>query len=220
MHKKQQMWVWSLGQEDPLEKEMTTHSSIPAWKIPWIEEPSWLQFVGSQRVGHDWAHTLRCSFAQSGPTLCNPMTAAHQTSLSLIISQSLAKFMSIASVMSSSHLILWCPLLLLPPVFPSIRDFSNESAVRIRWPKYWSFSFSISPSNKYSGFISLKIDWFVLLAVKGTFRSLFQHHNSKASILWHSAFFMVQLSNLYMTTEKTIALTNTDLCRQTDYSAF
>ena len=103
-------------------------------------------------------------------------------------------FMSIASVMSSSHLILWGPLLLLPSIFPSIRDFSNESAVRIRWSKYWSFSFSISPSNEYSGLIFFIIDWFDLLAVQGTLRSLLQHHKSKASILWHSAFFMAQLS--------------------------
>ena len=121
-------------------------------------------------------------------------TAAHQASLSLTISWSLPKFMSIASVMPTSHLILWCPLLLLPSIFPSTRDFSNELAVHIRWPKYWSFSFSISPSNNYSGLISLKIDWFYLLAVQGTLRSLFQHYNSKVSILWHSSFFMIQLS--------------------------
>ena len=203
MHKKQEMWVWSLGQEDPLEKEMTTHSSIPAWKIPWIEEPSRLQFMSSQRVGHDWAHTLCCSFAQSGPTLCNPMTAACQTSLSLIISQSLAKFMSIASVMTSSHLILWCPLLLLPSIFPSIRDFSNESAVRIRWPKYWSFSFSISPSNKYSGFISFKIHCFDILVDQGTLRSLLQFKGINSL---HSILFTVQLSQPYVITGKTIAL--------------
>ena len=115
--------------------------------------------------------------------------------------------MFIASVMLSSHLILWHSLLLLPSIFPSIRDFSNELSVRIRWPKYWCFSFSISPSNEYSGLISLKIDWFDLLAVQGTFRSLPQHHSLKASILWHSAFFMVQLSQLYVTTGNTIALT-------------
>ena len=122
-------------------------------------------------------------------------------------SWSLPKFMSFASVMPSGHLILWCPLLLLPSIFPSIRDFSNESAVHIRWPKYWSFSFSISPSNKYSGFISLTIDWLDSLAVQGAFRSLIQHHSWKASILSLSAFFLVQFSQLYMTTGKTIALT-------------
>ena len=114
--------------------------------------------------------------------------------------------MSIAFVMPSSHLILWC-LLLLPSIFPSITDFSNELAVHIRWPKYWSFSFSISLSNEYSGLISLKIDWFDLLAVQGTLRSLLQHHSLKASILWCSALFTVQLSQLYMTTGKTTALT-------------
>ena len=135
-----------------------------------------------------------------------PWTAARQASLSLTISQSLLKFMSIASVMPSNHLILWCPLL-LPSIFPSMRDFSNESAVLIRWPKYWSFNFSISPSSKYSGLISLKIDWFDFLAVQGTLRSLLQHHSLNALILRHSTFFMVQLSQLYMTTGKTIALT-------------
>ena len=109
--------------------------------------------------------------------------------------------------MPSNHLILCCPLLLLPSIFPSIRVFSNESALHIRWPKYWSFSFSISPSNEYSGLISFSMDWMDLLAVQGTLKSLLQHHSSKASILWHSAFFIVQLSHPYMTTGKTIALT-------------
>ena len=136
-----------------------------------------------------------------------PWTAAHQASLSLIISQNLPKFMSIASVIPSRHLILWCPLLLLPSIFPSIRDFSNELAVYIRWPKYWSFSFSISACGEYSGLISLKIDWSDLLAVQGSLRSLLQHHNLKASILQHSSLFIVQLSQLYMTTGKNIALT-------------
>ena len=117
------------------------------------------------------------------------------------------KFMSIASVMLSSHLILWCPLLLQRSIFPSIRDFSNESSICIRWPKYWSFSFSISPSSEYSGLISLKIHWLKLLAFQGTVRSLLQHHSSKASILWHSAFFKIQLSQPYVTIGKTIALT-------------
>ena len=136
-----------------------------------------------------------------------PWTAAHQTSLSLTISPNLPKFMSIASVMPSRHLILWCPLLFLPSIFPSIRDFSNESAVYIRWAKYCSFSFSISPSSEYSGLISLKIDWFDLLAVQGTVRSLLQHHSSKASILWRSAFIKVQLWQPCVTTGKTIGLT-------------
>ena len=115
--------------------------------------------------------------------------------------------MSIVSVMPSNHLILCCPLLLLPSVFPSIRVFSSESILHIRWPKYWSFSFRISPSNEYSGLISFRMDWLDLLAVQGTLKSLLQHHSSKASILWCSAFFIVQFSHLYMTTGKTIPLT-------------
>ena len=136
-----------------------------------------------------------------------PWTAAHQASLSITNYQSSLKLMSIELVVPSSHLILCCPLLLLPSILPSIRVFSNESAVYIRWPKYWSFSFSISPSNEYSGLISFRMDWLDLLAVQGMFKSLLQHHSSKASILRHSAFFIVQLSHPYMTTGKTIALT-------------
>ena len=134
-------------------------------------------------------------------------TAARQASLSLISSRSLLKLISIESVMPSNHLILCCPLLLLPSVFPSIRVFSSESALHIRWPKYWSFSFSISPSNEYSGLISFRIDSFDLLAVQGTLKSLLQHHSSKASILWCSASIMVQLSHPYITNGKTTALT-------------
>ena len=136
-----------------------------------------------------------------------PWTAAHQDFLSITNSQSLLKFMSIELLMPSNHLILCHPLLLLPSVFPSIRVFSNESALRIMWPKYWIFSFSISPSSEHSGLISFRIDWFDLLAVQGTLKSLLQHHGSKALILQCSAFFMVQLSHLYMITGKTIALT-------------
>ena len=137
-----------------------------------------------------------------------PWTAAYQVSLSITNSQSLLKPMSIMSLMPFNHFILCCPLLFLPSIFPSIRVFSNESALHIRWPKYWSFSFSISPSNEYSGLISCRIDWLDLLAVQGTLKSLLQHPSSKASILWHSsAFFIVQLSHPYMTTGKTIALT-------------
>ena len=137
--------------------------------------------------------------------LAVPWTAAHQTSLSITNSQSLLKLMSIELLMPSNHLILCHPLLLLPSIFPSIRDFSNESVLCIRWPKYWSFS--ISPSNEYSGLISFRMDWLNLLAVQGTLRSLLQHHSSKASVLQCSAFFIVQLSHPYMTTGKTIALT-------------
>ena len=135
-----------------------------------------------------------------------PWTAIHQASLSITNSWSLLKLMSIKSVMPSNHLILCHPLLLLPSIFSSIRVFYNES-VCIRWPKYCSFSFSISPSNEYSGLISFRMDWLDLLAVQGTLKKLLQHHSSKASILRHSAFFIVQLSHPYMTTGKTIALT-------------
>ena len=135
------------------------------------------------------------------------MIAARQASLSITNSQSLLKLMSIKSVMPSSHLILCCPLLLLPPTTPSIWVFSNESTLRIRWPKYWSFSFSINPSNEHPGLISFRMDWLDLLAVQGTLKSLPQHHSSKASILQCSAFFIVQLSHPYMTTGKTISLT-------------
>ena len=136
-----------------------------------------------------------------------PWTTARQASLSITISQSPPKPIPIELVMPSSHLILGRPLLLLPSIFPSIRVFSNESALHIRCPKYWSFSFSISPSNEHPGLISLRMDWLDLLAVQETLKSLLQHHNSKASILWHSAFFIVQFSHPYMTTRKTIALT-------------
>ena len=135
-----------------------------------------------------------------------PWTAAHQASLSITNSQSLLKLISIELVMPSNHLVLCCPLL-LPSVFPSIRVFSNESVLHIRWLKYWSFSFSISPSNEYSGLVSFRMDWFDFLAVQGTLKSFLQYHSSKSSILWRSAFFMVQLSHPYVTTGKTIALT-------------
>ena len=134
-----------------------------------------------------------------------PWTIARQASLSFTISWSLFKLMSIELVMPSNHLILCCRLLLLPSVFPSIRVFSNESVLRIRWPKYWSFS--ISPSNEYSGLISFRIEWFDLLAVQRTLKSLLQHHSSKASILRRLVFSMVQLSHPYMATGRTIALT-------------
>ena len=136
-----------------------------------------------------------------------PWITAHQASLSITNSWSLLKLMSIESVMPSNHLILCRPLLLLPSIFPSIRVFSNESTLRMRWRKYWSFSFSISPSNEHRGLISFRMDWLDLHAVQGTLKSLLQHHSSKASILQHSAFFTVQLSHPYMTTGKTIALT-------------
>ena len=140
-----------------------------------------------------------------------PWTAACQAPLSITNSWSLLKLLSIESVMQSNHLILCCPLLLLPSIFPRIRVFSNESAHHIRWPKYWSFSFSVSPSNEYSGLTSSRMDWLDLLAIQGTLKSLLQHHSSKASILRRSVFFIVQLSHPYMTTGKTIALTRQTL---------
>ena len=136
-----------------------------------------------------------------------PWTAARQAPLSITIPWSLLRFMFTESMLPPNHLILCHPFLLPPSIFPSIRVLSNESALRIRGPKYWSFSFSISPSNEYSALIFFRIDWFDLLAVQGTLKSLLQHHDSKASILWHSAFFMIQLSHLYTIIGKTIALT-------------
>ena len=136
-----------------------------------------------------------------------PWTATHQASPSITYSWNLPKLKPIESVMPSNHLILCCPLLLLPSIFPSIRVLSSELVLHIRWPKYWSFSFNISPFNEYSGLISFRVDWLDLLAVQGTLKNLLQHHSSKASILWRSAIFMVQLSHPYITTGKIIALT-------------
>ena len=152
-----------------------------------------MKFSSVQSLSHVWLFVT-------------PWTAACQASLSITNSRSSLRLTSIESVMPASHLILCCPLLLLPSIFPSIRVFSNESAVRIRWPKYWSFSFNICPSNEHSGLISFRMDWLDLLAVQGTLKSLLQHHSSKTSILQHLAFFTVQLSHPYMTTGKTIAL--------------
>ena len=147
-------------------------------------------------------------------------TVAHQASLSITNSQGLLKRMSVESVMPSNHLILCHPLLLLPSIFPSIKVSSNDSALRIRWPKYWRFSFHISSSNEYSGMISFRMDWFDLLAVRGTLKSLLQHHSSKASILRCSAFFIVQLLHPYMTTGKTIALTRQTFVDKVMYLLF
>ena len=172
---------------------------------------SWLFFSEQSTNGSDVslqspfvivAQSLSCV-----PLFVTPWAAELQVSLSFTVSGSLLKPMSIESVMQSNHLILCCPLLLLLSIFPIIRVFSYELALHIRWPKYWSFSFSISPSNEYSGLISFRIDWFDLLAVQGILKSLLQHHSTRASILRCSAFFIVQLLHLYMTTGKTIALT-------------
>ena len=147
--------------------------------------------------------TIRRSIGSSVQSLSHvqlfttPWTAAYQASLSITNSWSLPKSMCTESVMPSSHLILCRPLLLLPSVFPSIKVFPNQSVLHIRWPEYWSFSFSISPSNEYSGLISFRMDWFDLLAVQGTLKSLLQHHSSKASILWHLDFFRIQLTSIY-----------------------
>ena len=165
-------------------------------------------------VEHQWVNTtygkIQSSSFQSFSRVwlfATPWITSRQTSLSITSSQSLLTLMSIELMMPSSHLILCHPLLLLPPIPPSNRVFSNESTVCMRWPKYWSFSFSISPSNEHPGLISFMMDWLDLLAVPGTLKSLLQHHSSKASIFWCSAFFTVQLSHPYMTTGKIIALT-------------
>ena len=157
-----------------------------------------IQFSSVQLLSHVWLFVT-------------PWIAACQASLSITNSQSLLKLISIELVMPSNHLIFYWPLLLLPSIFPSSRVFSNESALCIRWPKYWSFSFNISPSNEYSGLISFRMDQLDFLAVQGILKNLLQHHSSKESILWHSGFFMVQLSHPYMTTRKTIALTRGSL---------
>ena len=153
----------------------------------------------------DWMPWSSFSECWAFQLFATPWTAALQSSLSITNSRNLLKLMSIESVMLSNYLILFCPLLLPPWNLPSIRVFSNEPVLHMRWPKYWSFSFSISPSNEHSGLISFRMDWFHLLAVQGTLKSLLQHHSSKTPILWHSAFFIVQLSCPYIT-GKTIAL--------------
>ena len=173
-----------------------------AWRGGEFEE-EWIQL-------YVWMSSLTSSVQFSCSVVSDsvtPWTAARQASLSITNSWSPPKPMSIESMMPSNHLIPCRPLLLLPSIFPSIRGFSNKSALRIRWPKYWSFSFSISPSNEHPGLISFRMDWLDLLAVQGTLKSLLQHHSSKASILRLSAFFTVQLSHPYMTIGKTIALT-------------
>ena len=153
------------------------------------------------------SHAVFSLVTELCPTFCDPMDCNMPEFLFITNSWNLLKVMYIEAVVPSNHLILCFPLLLKPSIFPSIRVFSNESVLRIRWPKYWSFSFSISPSNEYSGMIYFRMDWLALLAVQGILKSLLQHHSSKASVLWCSAFFMVQLSHPHMTTGKTIALT-------------
>ena len=168
--------------------------------------------IGRQSFSH-WT-TSSVQSLSCVQLFATPWIAARQASLSITNSRSSFRLKSIQSVMPSSHLILCRPLLLLPPIPPSIRVFSNESTPHMRWAKYWSFSFSISPTNEYLGLTSFRIDWFDLLAVQGTLKSVLQHHSSKPSIIWHSAFFMVQLSHSYMTTGETIALIR--LCWQSN----
>ena len=191
---------------------MAIHSSILAWRTSWTEESGRLQSMGSQRVGHHWEtkhstflkqFSVQFSSVQSLSCVqlfSTPWIAACQACLSITNSRSSLRLTSIKSVMPSSYLILCHPLLLLPPIPPNIRVFSNESTLCMRWPKYWSFSFSIIPSKEIPGLISFRKDWLDLLAVQGTLKSLLQHHSSKASILQCSAFFTVQLSHPYMTT--------------------
>ena len=191
---------------------LTSHSKISGSRWVWVITPSWLSglwryflysfSVYSCHLSLISSASVQFSSAQSLSRVqlfATPWMAACHASLSLTNSWSLLKLMPIESVMPSNHLILCYPLLLLPPIPPSIRVFSNESTLRMRWPKYWSFSFSIIPSNEHPGLISFRMDWFGLLAVQGTLKSLLQHHSSKASIFWHSAFFTVQLSHPDMT---------------------
>ena len=176
------------------QKTLNNQSNLDKEKWSWGNQAPWVQFITIQLLSR-----VRL--------FATPWTAASQASLSITNSRSLPKPMSIESVMPSNHLILCHPLLLLPSIFPSIRVFSNESALHIRWTKYWSFSFNISPSNEHLGLISFRMDWLDLLAAQWTVKSLLQHHSSKASILWYSALFIVQLSHPYLTTGKTVALT-------------
>ena len=252
----QETLVRSLGREDPLEKEMAIHSSILAWRIPWMEKPSRLQSMGSQRVGHDWVTSpsiitqrVKChvteldvvhpsyhavslpgnlrwekaqgdwvqahesasvqfsSVPQSRLTLCDPMN--HSTP-GVPVHHQFVEFTQTHAHRVSDAIQPPHPLSSPSPPAPnppSIRVFSNESTLCMRWPKYWSFSFNISPFNEHPGLISFRMDWLDLLAVQGTFKSLLQNHSPKASILWYSAFFTVQLSHPYVTTGKTIAFT-------------
>ena len=166
--------------------------SAVVWHFPFDSYQYYMNYISICIM-----HIQFSSVTQPCPTLCNTRTAVCQVSESIINSQSLLKLLSTELVTPSNHLILWRPLLLLPSVFPSIRVISNESVLCNRWPKYWSFSISISHSNEYSGLISTRVDWLDLLAVQGTLKSLLQHHNSKASILWPSAFLIVQLTSIH-----------------------
>ena len=203
---------------------MATLSCILAWRIPWTEKPNRLQSMGfkepnkTERLNtHTHTHTHVCMLSHV-QLFVTPWTTACQPTRSITSSWSLLKLMSIGSIIPSSHLNHCRPLLLLPPVFPSIRVFFNESVLHIRRPKYWSFSFNISPSNEHPGLISFRMDLLDLLAIQGTLKSLLQHYSSKASILWLSAFFIVQLSHPYMTTGKTIVFTRWTFANKGPYS--
>ena len=205
-----------------LSRTFVSHRKLPIFPVLVFHTESYKRASQCSFVceRHCWSQLLICfsfsisatfsrfSSVQAGVSNSLPChIAAHQASLSITNAQSLLKLMHIESVMPSRHLILCHPLLLLPSIFPSIRVFSNESVLHIRWTKYCSFSFSISPSNEHPGLISFNMDWLDLLVVQGTLKSLLQQHSSKASIFWHSAFFIIQLSHPYMTIGKTIALT-------------
>ena len=185
----------------------SVHGILQARVLEWLALKVYISVQSVQSLSHVWLFVT-------------PWTAAHQASLSITNSPSLLQLMSIESVRPSNHLIFCHPLILQPSIFPSIRVFSNESALPIRWPKYWTFSCHISPSNEHPGLISFRMDWLDLLAVQGTLKSLLQHHSSKAAILHHSAFFIVQLSHPYMTTGKSTGLTKMDLFWQSNVSAF
>ena len=208
----QENWVRSVGWEDLLEEGMETHSSILAWRISTDRGASIVHGVQESDMTEQLRtaqHLLLQTFVvvellSHIRVFVTPWIAACQASLSITNSRSVLKLMSIKLVMMSNHLILCHPFLLTPSIFPSIRVFPSELALCIMWPEYWNFS--ISPSTKYSGLISFRIGWFDLLAVQGTLKSLLQHHSSEASVLWHSVFFMVQLSHSYMTSEKITAL--------------
>ena len=194
----------------------TTQSSLEAKSLGW-----WSSWVWQSILCHlDWAVVVVVQLLSHVWLFAAPWTAACQASLSFTISQSLPKLISIELMMPSNHLTLCHSFLLLPSIFPSIRVFSNESLLRIRWPMYWSFSFNISPSNEHSGLISFRRDWLDLFAVQGILKSLLQHHSSKASILRGSAFFMVQLSHLHIIIGKTMALTVQTIVGKIDVSAF
>ena len=206
------MWnIHTMGWYSVLKKE----SKSAAWTMQMNPEDTMLREISPSQQDKPCSSPIISSVQLLSRVwlYATPWTAARQVSLSITNSRSLPKLMCIESVMPSNHLILCRPLLLLPSIFPSIRVFSNKSVLHIRWPKYWSLSFSISPSNEYSGLISFRIDWLHLLAVQGTLKSLSQYHSSKASIL-RSTFFMGQLSHAYMTSGKTIALTRRTFVRR------